>query len=319
MALRIIRKSASQSHVELIKGTNENADRAKLSLLVYLQSLEDLENFKSLLYIENSWINTNCEVILMKSKAIDSSIRSELTPMPYTIKLLTEPETLSASKRLHILIQEAASEYCIYFSHAPKDFENIESIYQHFEASPTAGAVGLSVTNGEQILCHGLSLVQQDYDLIFNQNTFKMTSSIGSPQALFAGLPVSLLQELGGKVLNTTALPTNGLALRKSAYLKTKWEDQKWDENWAGFELCLKLHQAQYWVQTLPLSIQFPESSLWSSDSEFFEAWQQDLVDDHEEVYQQAGFKKMHSNAFEWVKNESEENQILAYLEQISS
>lgn len=69
MALRIIRKSSSQSQVEVIRGTAAEAQPA-LTLLCQIQNAPELAAFKALI-AESEWLRDHAEWVIMKGPELE--------------------------------------------------------------------------------------------------------------------------------------------------------------------------------------------------------------------------------------------------------
>lgn len=262
MALRIIRKSASQSQVELIRGKAEHSPVA--SLLLYIDSEAQLEAAKNLLAAQ--WIQDDVECLLMKSSALSESLRSHFNAQGQTIKLLNEPKDASWSLRLRTLIQEASAECCLFLPLLPASVDLLtvlKALAAALPADPNLALLGPALVHDGQVLAAGqdLAINFARHQLLAEDSAYTLDFD---PQRLFyfyQGLPLALWQRLAGEgLLPAAGVPLNVVAIRRSAYLSLDWQDQDFELPWLSQALAFALRQAQYTLAVSALTLNLSAS-----------------------------------------------------------
>ncbi|MBF2052470.1 MAG: hypothetical protein IGS03_03275 [Candidatus Sericytochromatia bacterium] len=262
MALRIIRKSASQSQVELIRGKSEQAPAA--SLLIYIDSEAQLQAAKSLLAAQ--WIQDDVECLLMKSSALDEPLRPHFNAQGQTIKLLNEPRDASWSLRLRTLIQEASAECCLFLPHLPASVDLMEVLKTLASALPTdpnLALLGPALVHDGQVLAAGQDLAVNfaRHQLLTEDSAYSLEFDQQRLFYFYQGLPLALWQRLAGeRLLSAAGVPLNVAAIRRSAYLSLAWQDQDFELPWLAQELSFALRQAQYTLAISGLTLNLSDS-----------------------------------------------------------
>ncbi|PIQ24343.1 hypothetical protein COW36_24130 [bacterium (Candidatus Blackallbacteria) CG17_big_fil_post_rev_8_21_14_2_50_48_46] len=264
MALRIIRKSTSQSHVEIIRGTATDS-KASFSVLCYLQKQEQLEAFKRLIY-ESKEISEHAEIIFMKSTEVQEALRPHFEALPHNIKLMSAPEKASLSRCLRTLVQEAGTDICWYlpWAPAPEELNWLPEALSFLKSNPNHAAAGPILYHQEKLISAGQSMVldMPTHQLNLNQNSY--TVNAGKEKIWNIGKDIARTdwQSLKHGYAPVPALPLELLLFSRSTYLGLSWEDSNWAAEWVSQDICIGLHQQQYWVHLLPFYVQAPEPVL---------------------------------------------------------
>lgn len=300
MALRIIRKSSSQSQVELIKGSTEA--KPAFSLAVFLDSAAEFESFKALL--ETPLLQT-AELLIYKTQAFEQSapgqsLRNQLPAMPQTAKLINESKAASWSLRLRTVVQEASSEFCAFMPFAPDaaSLEKIPALLAALRQDPGIGLIGPALTRNQVLLAAG-----QDVPVGLPSHTlaFEGFEQHYHPEHLFAlyrALPASLWQVVAGsEAVQVPGVPLALAVLRREAYLSLSWADQDWELPWLAQDLALGLRQKQYKLAIGPEIYELDEArEAWLTagpmPESFREKWQPVLRQVIFEVYRHHGWKQ---------------------------
>lgn len=261
MALRIIRKSSSQSQVELIRGESDKT--AEASLLFFLESDEQLALAQSMIK-ESEWIQTKVQCLFMKGQQLNASLRSSFSPMGQTIKLLNEPPNASWSLRLRTLVQEADNDICLFMPFIPETdpTDALPALISSFSADPAVGMAGFTLSDGQNVLAAGQdypsSLATHSLELDGEQWHYEFDSE--KLFYLYSSLPLGVWQRLGPNPFLVSGIPLPVSALSKAAYLSLNWSDQPWSLPWLAQEIALGLRQKQYRLQILPQTINLSAS-----------------------------------------------------------
>lgn len=256
MALRIIRKSSSQSQVELIRGSSD--EKPEISLLCFFDTEAQLKAVQQL--IQNSeWIQQKVQCVLMKGQALESQVRTYFSPLQHTIKLLNEPKDASWSLRLRTLIQEASSEICLFLPFVPEadPLACLQAMADAMAADPNLAMVAPALSDGDKILAAGQDFpaALPAHRLDFGGQTKDYEFKAKQIFYLYQDLPLSLWTELAKVPLQVSGLPLVVSALRREAYLSLAWTDQDWNLPWLAQGLSLALRQQQYLLQVLPQTL----------------------------------------------------------------
>ncbi len=254
MALRIIRKSASQSQVELIKGNGEGTPN--YSLLCYLSTPDDLEQLKQLL--QNESIQADAECLIMKSPEFNQDLRASLSATRHTIKLLSDPKDALWTLRLRTLIQEAQTDICLFMpliSASEKLPQLITTLVQLMQAQPQLGMVGPTLSQNDKVWAVGQDLSHDPikHQLIVDQTNHEFCPEDQMLFYLYQGLNLADLPE-GTKQVSGVPLPFS--AIRRSAYQSLVWNKEDWNLAWLAQDLAFGLRQKQY--QMAIVSSPFP-------------------------------------------------------------
>ncbi|MGV3526582.1 MAG: hypothetical protein ACO1RX_20360 [Candidatus Sericytochromatia bacterium] len=260
MALRIIRKSASQSQVELIKGQSEG--RPALSLLCCFDSPESLAAVQAL--VQQPWIQEHAECVLLKAHGYSENVRSQFSAQAHAIKLLTEPAEASWSLRLRNLVQEASSEIVVF---VPQTLTGdvvplIQKLVSHLHNDPIAGMAAPALAHNEHLLAaghdtgHGLPA----HTLAIGEQSWEYAPAAKALFYLYRDLPLNHWQQLAPVPLQVPALPLQLVALRREAYLSLAWANQDFDLPWLGQDLAQGLRQKQYRLLVIPETLALTEA-----------------------------------------------------------
>jgi hypothetical protein len=261
MALRIIRKSSSQSHVEVIRGT-ASGSQPELTVLCHIQSLTELEAFKVMIS-ESEWLQENAEWVVMKGPDLQEQLRPYFQPLNHSIKLMNTPDKASLNRCFRTLIQEATSEYCCYLPWAPAADQLLwlTDAVAFLKSNPNHAAVSPVFCVGEKILAAGTCLVLEEpkHTLILAEHENEIAAIKQRVLGLGQGVAqTDWLTLLNGPV-SLPSLPLPLLLLRRNAYLGLSWEDSHWDADWLAQDICIGLRQQQYWLHLLPSVVVLPE------------------------------------------------------------
>lgn len=269
MALRIIRKSSSQSQVELIKGSSEQ--KPVFSLLFWIDSSESFEAAKKLM--QESWLQNQAEILIYKAHSYSEQLRSQLPAMQQSIKLVNESKASSWSARLRTLIQESATDICLFVpfisEQTPALIQELVSLLQQ-DSSIGMAAPALVNPENHQLLAAGQDFsgsLSSAHELSFEDFYQNYTPEAQSLFYLYQGLPLSCWQKLAQQPLQVGALPLPLAAIRREAYLSLSWADQDWSPAWLAQDLGMSLRQKQYRLFVLPQTLNLPAAA-----SEWLEA-----------------------------------------------
>lgn len=328
MALRIIRKSSSQSHVELIRGTATES-KPQLSLLCHVQTLEELEAFKALIQAD-SWIREQAELIVMKGAKLQEALRPHFQPQNHSIKLMNTPEKSSLSRSLRTLVQEASADYCWFLPWAP-DASQCSWLAEALDFllnNPNHAAAGPVLIRKQQVLIAGqcLALNLPAHRLTWGGISYEMPAAKRSSCCLGHAVGVEHWRQLEAGYQHVPALPLSLLLFSRSAYLGLSWEDTAWDQDWLAQDICIGLHQQQYWVHLLPFEVEVPEripdAALFTQSAmpELFEQrWRPVFREMLAEVYAQLGFTEQ-SGGKEYIfmaETKDRRDPVAAYLAEL--
>lgn len=259
MALRIIRKSASQNQVELIKGTGDEAPQ--ISLLFFIEKTDDLKSL-STFFEDNAWIQNKAQCLIMKSHAIEGSIRSFFTPLNHTIKLLNEPKSPTWSLRLRTFMQEAQADVCVFLPTLETDVDLsalCEHYLHHMRMNKSLALLSPTLVDeaGAAIFAMGQAIVPEvpEYALKIGAQTLEPSTESGL-QYLYQGLALNEHKAL--KLIHpfsVEAAPLPLCALRREAYLSLPWKNQEWDLPWLAQEIAQGFQAAQYRMGVAPVLV----------------------------------------------------------------
>lgn len=308
MALRIIRKSSSQSQVEVIRGTSAEASPA-LTLLCQIQSSPELEAFKALI-AESEWLKTHAEWVIMKGPELETPLRPHFQALNHTTKLMNAPEKASLNRCLRTLIQEASSEFCLYLNWAPtaEDLAFLPEALAFLKSNPNHAALSPLLCKQEKVLTAGTCLIldQPKHSLAFAEQEYSIPARRQRVLGLGQGVPAAVWQDLVQTPVALPSLPLSVLLLRRNAYLGLSWEDSHWDLDWLAQDISIGLRQQQYWLHLYPATVTLPErvSSdavlLQSSMPETFsQRWRPVFREALPGLYQQLGFEQKQPEVFQ--------------------
>lgn len=319
MALRIIRKSSSQSQVELIKGSTEA--KPLFSLALFFSTPAELEAVKAL---TSHPILASAELLLYRTQAYEEAapgqaVRSQLPAMTQTAKLINESKTASWSLRFRTIVQEASSPYCLFAPFVPEtsQLEKIPGLIQVLQQDPAVGLAGPALATETVLLAAGQEVAHRLPPHTIAYDSFEQNYSPEQIFYLYRALPLSLWKQLAPETVQVPGVPLALAAIRREAYLSLAWTDQDWSLPWLAADLALGLRQKQYrlalgaqvltldggqqeWLEAGPMPASFQEK------------WQQSLRPVLYEIYRQHGWKQV-GNRFQEPLSPS---RIQAYLAQ---
>lgn len=259
MALRIIRKSASQNQVELIKGTGDESPL--ISLLFFIEKTDDLKTLNTFLE-DNAWIQNKAQCLIMKSHKIEGSIRSFFKPLFHTIKLLNEPKAPTWSLRLRTFMQEALADTCVFLPNLEVDIDLTalcEHYLSHMDSNKNIALLSPGFMNDDSttLLAMGQAMTSEtpEYQLTIGDQTLSPQAKAGL-HYLYQGLYVNEYKAL--KLMHVApveAAPLPLCALRRQAYLSLPWKNQEWDLPWLAQEIAQGLQSLQYRMAIAPMLV----------------------------------------------------------------
>lgn len=258
MALRIIRKSASQSHVEIIKGSATQAPR--LTLTAYVSTLSEAEHILNWRASAPNWLRSECEWILMRGPQLKDVPRPSLQPNEQSVKILSAGENNTPAKQLQIMLKEASSPFSLVMVHQPPALGTwLDNTLKHLETQPDCGAAGPVLMGSAGISAAGWTPLGDGtpaHEVIWEQNTYPTQAEPGW-HPLLQGLPVSVFQQLAP--FRSVPALSEGCILRNAAVLGLP--ESCWDnlpDTALVRALCLDLRKAQYWVHVVATLLEAP-------------------------------------------------------------
>lgn len=319
MALRIIRKSSSQSQVELIKGASDL--KPSVSLMLWVDSAESLA--ASLDMIQDQWIQENAEVLIYKSEGFSEQIRSQLPAFNLTAKLINESKASTWSSRLRTLIQESSTDYCLFVPFVTPDLAlTLQAMYQALKQDASLAMVAPALLSQQtQVLIaagQDTSFGLKPHQLNINDQSYSFEPAASSLFYLYQGLKLNDWRQLCPQKVQVTAVPLAVSAMRREAYLSVNWADHDWSPAWLAQDLALSLRQKQYRLAVLPHTLSLNSSQLaWLEvgevPSKFIEKWQPLLRPVIFELYRQHGWKQ---SAFRFTFQTLSGRSVQDYLSQ---
>ena len=261
MALRIIRKSASQSQVELVKGSGEgNGDNSPLFSLMFFAKDEDhLQRIAA--FIENNvLIQNKAQCIIMKASEIRGNVRGYFSPVFHTIKILNAPEDSAWSVRLHTLLKEAECDTCIFLPSLPDEADLlglIEAQQKMMQNDPTLGILGSALCYKNKIVTLGQTWNKNmpEHTLHFGKNTHNLAPEQGLVY-MYEHMNTDVCKKLeSAKILLAEAVALPFSAIRRSAYLNLSFEKDDWSLPWLAQDLGFAFQKQQYRVGVLPFAV----------------------------------------------------------------
>lgn len=259
MALRIIRKSASQNQVELIKGTGD--EPPQISLLFFIEKADDLKNLNTF-FEDNAWIQNKAQCLIMKSHEIEGSIRSFFKPLFHTIKLLSEPKTSTWSLRLQTFMQEAQADTCVFLPslEVGVDLTTLCKHYlRHMDVNKNVALLSPGFMNDDSTTVFAMgqaeTIERPDYHLKIGTQILLPSAKPGL-HYLYQGLYVNEYKTLKvTHVVPVEAAPLPLCALRRDAYLSLPWENQQWNLPWLAQEMAQAFQSLQYRMGIVPILV----------------------------------------------------------------
>ncbi len=325
MALRIIRKSSSQSQVEVIRGTAAEAQPA-LTLLCQIQNAPELAAFKALI-AESEWLRAHAEWVIMKGPELEEQLRPHFQALNHTIKLMNTPEKASLNRSFRTLIQEASSEFCLYLNWAPsaEDLAFLPDALAFLKSNPNHAALSPLLCKEEKMLTAGTCLIldQPKHSLAMADQEYSIPARRQRVLGLGQGVPATLWQNLIQAPLALPSLPLSLLLLRRNAYLGLSWEDSHWDADWLAQDISIGLRQQQYWLHLYPATVTLPERI--SSDAillqssmpdTFSQRWRPVFREALPGLYLQMGFEQKQPQLFQW-KGHAQQDPVAAYFAEL--
>jgi hypothetical protein len=321
MALRIIRKSSSQSHVEVIRGTHPE----RKPLLTLLCPTQDLTSVKALAQLcsENSWIQENAELIMLKSPALTEPLREHLDPLQHHLKLMSSTEKNSLSRNIRSMIQEASADYCLYLPCKPDAaLDWLPQALAFLRENPNHAAAAPVLTQGENVLSAGQSLALDipAHALRIGTTDIPMPAMRHRVWNIGKSIPVALWPQAPSP-RPVPALPLAFMLFSRSAWLGLAWEDSAWDEDWIAQDVCLGLRQQQYWLHLLPYQVRIPETTapeILSPGSVmpdlFMQRWRPIFRETLWTAYTETGFKDNDENLWAYHSEIQSADPVSAYF-----
>lgn len=263
MALRIIRKSASQSQVEIIKGTGET--EPLISLLFFVEHQDQLSALNAHLEA-HPWVQENAQCLIMKSKAIEGSIRSYFTPLHHTLKLINEPKSPTWSQRLRSLMQEAQTDWVVFVPQLEPEVD-LSRLCQAYLAQsknlPNTALMAPVLTHKNEIIAAGQMQngTLSKHHLWFDQAMHTPNHEEGL-YYFYEHVPLKEDKLPWKTPLLAQAVPLAFAALHREAYLKHTWKNQDWNLPWLAQELSQTLTTLQYRIAVIPVALQLSENTL---------------------------------------------------------
>lgn len=298
MALRIIRKSSSQSQVELVKGSA--AGKPLFSLLAIIDSPLSFEALKNLLAHEAL---QEAEVLIYKTHDYADQIRSQLPSLAHTAKLINESKPGSASLQLRTLIQESTTDYGLFVPFVPAA-DPMPALLAALEALRQDPSLGLAApafvdSDGVKLLAAGQDVAASlgEHQLVFNGKDQTYTPEDRALFYLYQDLPAALWQQLATSPLQVSGAPLPLAAIRREAYLALTWADQDWNWAWLAQDLALGLRQKQYRLALVPAlqALGSEENAVLDAGdmpASFQEKWQSQLRQIVFTLYRHHGWKQ---------------------------
>lgn len=325
MALRIIRKSSSQSQVEVIRGTSAEAQPA-LTLLCQIQNSAELEAFKAMI-AESEWLKTQAEWVIMKGPELEEQLRPHFQALTHTIKLMNTPEKASLNRCLRTLIQEASSEFCLYLNWAPAadQLAFLPDALAFLKSNPNHAALSPLLCKSEKVIAAGTCLIldQPKHSLVLGDQEYAVPARRQRVLGLGHGVAGEAWQALIEVPLALPSLPLSLLLLRRSAYLGLSWEDSHWDADWLAQDISIGLRQQQYWLHLFPALVTLPDRVsndavlLQSSMPETFgQRWRPVFREALPGLYLQLGFEQKQPERFERI-GQLPEDPVAAYFAEL--
>ncbi|HEY9841224.1 MAG: hypothetical protein ACAI44_25410 [Candidatus Sericytochromatia bacterium] len=295
MALRIIRKSSSQSQVELIKGSGEG--KPAFSLIVFIDSAASFEAFKVLLADPAL---QQAEVLVYKCHSYSEQIRSQLPALQQTTKLINESKPASWSLRLRTGIQEASSDICLCLPFLPEAsiLPLLSELVGALQQDPSLGMAGPAlVDQAGAVIAAGQDVAASLPAHVLAFDGQQQEYPPAPLLYLYAGLPLGLWQKLATAPLQMPGVPLPLAAIRREAYLSLSWADQEWSMPWLAQDLALGLRQKQYRLAVVPGSLSLsPAEAAWleteAMPEGFAEKWQPVLRQVVFELYRNHGWQQ---------------------------
>lgn len=309
MALRIIRKSASQSQVEVIRGTGDQ--KPELSILCFFDSAEQIQACKDLLK-SSDWLRQTAELILMKSTQLSEPLRKAFEAQEHTIKLVNEPKEASWSLRLRTLIQEASTDICVFLPHIPAQLnaETIQALHTHLEQQPLTGLVAPSLASGEQIWAAGQDFfnVAQTHHLSAADWQREYETQAGELLYFYRDLPLSLWSHQSP--LQSAAVPLLCCGIRRSAYLSLNWKDSDYALPWLAQELAYLMRREQYQLDVLSTALVLEEQELSLLEAplpaDFVDKWSANVRNLLPQLYDAHGWTAQGSQSWQRTTQDTE-------------
>ncbi len=253
MALRIIRKSSSQSQVELVKGSAEG--KPSFSLLAIVESALAFEALKNLLAHE---FFQQAEVLIYKAHDYADQIRSQLPALAHTAKLINESKPGSHSLRLRTLIQESATDYGLFLPFVPAS-DPVPALQAALSALQQDASLGLAApafvdAEGQTLLAAGQDVAASlsEHQLVYNGSEQTYKPEDRELFYFYRDLPELIWSQLAPGPLQVSGAALPFAAIRREAYLALTWADQDWNWPWLAQDLAMGLRQKQYRMALVP-------------------------------------------------------------------
>lgn len=269
MALRIIRKSASQNQVEIIKGTRE--ETPLISLLFFVENAAQRDALSAFIQ-EQSWIQEHAQCLIMKAHTLKESLRSHFTAMHHTLKLLNEPKQHSWSARLQAFLSEAEADWSVFIPQLDPevDLEALCQAYlQWIPHHPNTALLAPPLYQAGQVFAAGQMLSDTSippHSLHIASDTLRVKPE-KALYYFYQGLSSKAFEPFSqGKFLQSEATPLPFSAIQREAYLEAAeaFNDKSntWDLSWLAQALAQQLGILQYRIGLIPHPLSLQEDSL---------------------------------------------------------
>ncbi len=258
MALRIIRKSASQNQVEIIKGTRESTPL--ISLLFFVEDLAQRDALSAFIQ-EQTWIQEHAQCLIMKSHTLKDSMRSHFTALHHTLKLLNEPKQHTWSARLQAFMTESEADWSVFIPQLSTEIDIAELCRAYLTwipRHPNTALLGPVLQDEKGIFAAGQMLS----DTSVPPHSIRIeadTLHVEPEKALYyfyRGISRGAFRSFAqDKFLQSEAVPLPFCALQRDAYLEaTSSEDalQSWDLPWLAQALSQQFGLLQYRIGLIP-------------------------------------------------------------------
>lgn len=269
MALRIIRKSASQNQVEIIKGTRE--DTPQISLLFFVENAAQRDALSAFIQ-EQPWIQEQAQCLIMKAHTLKESLRTHFTALNHTLKLLNEPKQHSWSARLQAFLSEAEADWSVFIPQlAPEvDLEALCQAYLQWIPHHTNTALLAPPLYHEgNVFAAGQMLSDTSvppHSLHIDSDTLHVEPE-KTLHYFYQGLSSKAFEPFSeDKFLQSEATPLPFCAIQREAYLEAaetlKGNSNTWDLPWLAQALAQQLGILQYRVGVIPHPLSLQEDTL---------------------------------------------------------
>lgn len=268
MALRIIRKSASQNQVEIIKGTREDAPA--ISLLFFIETEAERDALSEFLNTQ-TWIPAHAQCLIMKSHTLKESLRSHFSALQHTLKLLNEPQQHSWPARLQAFLSEAEATWCVLVPKLSPEIDLsalCQAYLQWIPEHPNTGLLAPTFYHEDKVLAAGQMLSAKHmvpHTLQFGAEQLEVEPGEGL-YYFYQGLSRDVFTPFSqNKVLLSEAAPLPFCALNKTAYLDAAnhLEDAShtWSLPWLAQAISQHFGLLQYRIGLIPHGLSLEDNN----------------------------------------------------------